>query len=1223
MVWPFSRKTEEEELPSAPTLLPLTPEYRQEQHGIYFSAIQSALTGADHHKIKNIALTGSYGVGKSSILQKVASKHEKTAVTISLSTLGFADDEEPREGVAAVASSKTNRIQKEIVKQLLYGQDPVKMPGSRYRRITRFRFGREIVLGLLLAAPITLVFFLSGWSKQLAGLVRLPSGFEDLVNIGVWIAAAFFVVGIRKVLHNRIHIDKITAGDATIALSAESPTFFDEYLDEIVYFFEMTDADVVIFEDIDRFDDAHIFETLRSLNTLLNGAKQLGERNIRFIYAIKDSIFDELGARAAAEELPDDEETEQEDAAEAEVARANRTKFFDLVIPVVPFVTHRSARDLLKNTLSDIEHDVSDDLIDLAARHVADMRLLKNIRNEFAIFRQRIIVDGSLQLDDDQLLAMVLYKSTHMSDFELIKTGKSKLDALYADGRLLVNASIADRSALIRKTRQERNTIQAASLRSKGLGDALSEYIQRVVQYGETAVVTPELTMDGVAIPQVQLRKGDFWDQLAMGASPLTVSYRITTPWGAVAREMTLTLEDVAHALGETISPKDWAASRRAVLDKQIAEALADQVFLQRADMSDLAAHAKFTHYEKSFDQIVQTRLDSELARQLLRGGYIDRNYTLYTSTFYAERVSAEATNFILKNVDPNQMDVRFELTPDDVRSVLRERGRSVLDEKAAYNVSILDYLLDNDHVGLQPLLGHIAAYGEDEQTVLSAYFESGKKQEEFVRALMSSWPKIIEYLILEASLEEDRRIELLNAALSAISVDVEYEAPEGVGDFIENNYASLTTLTSDKTNTVAAGALAELLAISGATISDIEPLGVNVRASVIDSGLYAVTRSNLLLALDDKDADLALDAIRSESQAVYERVLLDLPAYLASLEDDEVTVAQTDQLATVIIDVVKSDSVQTDAIVERAVEGASVPDLSTVSSTVWETLAEGHRFPATFSNVTKYVDDIGMETRLGSLLAAAGKIQTGEDEEEADKLALALEILEAKDEIASGATRSNLVESIGLSEFIDADSIPIEEGELIGHLIGNNVIDDDAESFGRIPSGDWAGREYAIKQSTKYSTFSRPTELPAVDLGRFFSSELVTEAVKVSILDRIDEFIVGASASVLVQVADYAIATGHGLSLDTITTIAKSIGADRVLQLLEPHVSEATLPELTPVLSGLGGEFRKLIGPTGKRPKFDRMPGLQALVQRIDDLGYVGSTEDAGSQLRVNMRRP
>jgi len=324
-----------------------------------------------------------------------------------------------------------------------------------------------------------------------------------------------------------------------------------------------------------------------------------------------------------------------------------------------------------------------------------------------------------------------------------------------------------------------------------------------------------------------------------------------------------------------------------------------------------------------------------------------------------------------------------------------------------------------------------------------------------------------------------------------------------------------------------------------------------------------------------------------------------------------------------VITDVVKTDAKQAAAIIERASDGASISDLATVPSSVWETLAEGSRFPATFGNVTEYIDDIGMEFRLGSLLARARTIESAEGEAEGEKLALAIEILIAKDSISSAATRSSLIESLELSEFIDAESVPTEEGELVGHLIGNNIIEDDIESFARIPTTDWLGREYAIKQSAQFPTFSTPIELPVANVGHLFKSEIITAPVKAVILDRIDEFTVGATQPILMSVADYALASGRGLTVATITRIAGNIGIDRTLQLIKPHLLTLTIAELTPILNGLGGEFRKLAGATGKRPKFNKTDSLLELVARIESLGYIGSTEDVGSQLRVNMRRP
>ena len=74
-------------------------------------------------------------------------------------------------------------------------------------------------------------------------------------------------------LHNRIRIDKLGTSATSVSLTAESDggSYFDEYLDLIVNFFDAESIDVVIFEDLDRFEDPQIYEALRELNTLLNG----------------------------------------------------------------------------------------------------------------------------------------------------------------------------------------------------------------------------------------------------------------------------------------------------------------------------------------------------------------------------------------------------------------------------------------------------------------------------------------------------------------------------------------------------------------------------------------------------------------------------------------------------------------------------------------------------------------------------------------------------------------------------------------------------------------------------------------------------------------------------------------------------------------------------------------------------------------------------------------
>ena len=93
-------------------LLPLTPRYDSAKHSVYFDALDHALKSRKE-PVLNVALTGSYGVGKSSILEELARRNSRKVTKISLSTLGFPDEADPKPGTAAEPTmTKTNRIQR-------------------------------------------------------------------------------------------------------------------------------------------------------------------------------------------------------------------------------------------------------------------------------------------------------------------------------------------------------------------------------------------------------------------------------------------------------------------------------------------------------------------------------------------------------------------------------------------------------------------------------------------------------------------------------------------------------------------------------------------------------------------------------------------------------------------------------------------------------------------------------------------------------------------------------------------------------------------------------------------------------------------------------------------------------------------------------------------------------------------------------------------------------
>lgn len=1216
------RSAQPSEVSSPWNLMALTPEYLEAEHSGYVAAIENSLADS---QICNIALSGNYGVGKSSILREVARRQDRRVVELSLSTLAPIEASKIDDTVPIQVTTPTNRIQQEIVKQLLYRADPSKTPGSRFRRIERFRWRRETVTAVVLGLTVAVIFLLTGWTAQISSTFTTLNDTGPRTHLIVWAVGATIVLLVRWLFYGRLRIKELSAGSATVTLDDNSVSYFDQYLDEIVYFFEVSDRDIVIFEDIDRFNDSHIFETLRALNTLLNASPQI-VKPIRFIYAIKDSIFDRIGLEAEGRKVEPDT---TDDPAQTEAVRANRTKFFDLVIPVVPFITHRSARNLAAQLLGEIEHDVESELLDLAAQYVPDMRLLKNVRNEFIVFRDRIFSGDGKQLDLSQtdLFAMMLYKSTHLTDFEKIRLGTSTLDALYKVSRELVTENIKRIEGQRRELRKRLTYKNGAKARSSRLGDLLVAHVERTA--GSAAALGNRrrngltLSVDGASRSDTDLRSAEFWAAFVAAHGDPELRQQMST-----GHTLVFSRSSLVGALGDPLDAESWSEADREVLTEQIDVKTEDIAFLRSADLGDLVKRPEFLvpfeGTDQSFGAVAKALINRGLAYQLVLAGCINRNFTLYTSTFHGNRVSPAAMNFIIHHVERDLMDEYFALGPDDVDAVVRERGKNALKEPALYNIAILDRLLDSNADVADIMIRSLASLGDTQRQFLQAYLEAGSNRRTLIERLTPISSRLLTYLVNVVELDESTRLELVDAVLVNLAADMKYRTDEATSAYLLEHYTEIPTVYSDETTTPQAARIADIFAAAGVVVPTLAPSRENLRRELVARNLYEITLANLMTA-DTRGAGLALDSLAVGTEAVYKYCLDNLTAYLEAIDEGNYsTVEAVQRFAGVVEDVLeRGDSAHLDRVVSGASEECVVETLIDVVPGAWPVLAKHQRFPATFGNTTLYIESVGsIDPELAALLAESETISEWDGADEDSKEVLAKTILNARAVLSSAQLRALLVESLALENYLDVNDVPVEKGELFKSLREHNVIADDVASYERLATTDWLTRKAFIRVSKEFANYITP-ELVQPDLAALLVDDEIEAAVKHVVVEQCAAYAEVADCRGLRELARFALQYGSELPPDVVQKMAQGgVPAQQIVPFLEPHLGAIGRDQLFTILSAFGGEYAKLTVVGYGTPKIPNTAADRALLEQLKREGIVNSYDEHEAPIRVNKRR-
>ena len=390
----------------------LTPKNDIEIDESQIKAMRFVLSEKD---ITNVAISGNYGAGKSSFIETYKTKDE-TFNPIHLSLSHFtrenkdeSENESDDKFNTITTNEQVNILEGKVINQLLHRIDPNDIPMTIFKSKqnpsnTNIGYWTALLAGLLF-----MILFLVNYNIIASTLVTTIPPLPRIGAISRLVAYAVTVFILYKIIYQLVKLQfhqkllrNISFKGAGISGQIEvfqnsNISYFDKYLDDVLYLFENCKTNVIIFEDIDRFETNLIFEKLREINTLVNGKKKNGEK-LLFIYLIKDDMF---------------------------ISR-ERTKFFDFIIPIIPVITSSNAGERFTDILKDmhLENTLDKKFLQKISIYVDEMRLVYNICNEFAFYRSALSDTekaDKLQLVDEKLFAMIVYKNIFPKDFSYLQ----------------------------------------------------------------------------------------------------------------------------------------------------------------------------------------------------------------------------------------------------------------------------------------------------------------------------------------------------------------------------------------------------------------------------------------------------------------------------------------------------------------------------------------------------------------------------------------------------------------------------------------------------------------------------------------------------------------------------------------------------------------------------------------------------------------------------------
>jgi len=760
---------------------PLTPTDNAEDCEIYLESIKWALK--NKKTIKNIAISGTYGSGKSSIIKTFIKRITESEsyfkrklyptyrfLNISLAT--FKDTGKIQQQPGDNNDNGTNYkellrlIELSILQQLFFHEKNHKTPDSRFKKIKKESSWKLVLYTCLTILSLLSILYLF-FPKIFQAITVLKPISNDSFIVGyiastILLTSIFFVIlkSSRGLLS--ASIKKLNINNAEIEIDKGiSKSILNNHLDEIIYFFEATKYNVIIIEDLDRFAQTEVFTKLREINLLINNSNKI-KRDIVFIYAIKDDMF----------------------------VDKDRAKFFDFMIPIIPVIDFSNSGIKLLNIIKENNYLISNSLIDDLSLFIDDMRLLYNIMNEFYIYSNKL---G--QNFQDQILSMIVYKNIFPNDFTKLSQNEGDLYNAINKKQDFIKANIAELDYQI-KTIKERIQL-TENERAYDLNELRAIYVIKAFEKINHDFV--KLIVNGNSTSISDYCSDENFKNVIAG----NISYSF--------RQSSYTYNDTFNfrfqELEKEVNPHITYKQREAIiLDRTIISDLKKEIEklneqknqIQKSKLKQLLSNKQISIKVQSENEDAEIKKKNDLINILLRNGYIDENYSDYISIFHEGALTKSDYQFLInvKKEEPTVLSYKLLKTGELIKKI----DDYAFEKPYILNHNMIDFLIGSktNERKKELFLKQISNEEKAYVNFIDEHLNNSINVELFVNCICHYWTNIWNYLHHKSQFTDDRIDKYFRLIIQYANVDDIQKIFEKEHDYL-NSYSDFLNISPIK----------------------------------------------------------------------------------------------------------------------------------------------------------------------------------------------------------------------------------------------------------------------------------------------------------------------------------------------------------------------------------------------------------------------------------------